>query len=81
MADRLPVGEENTRAADVWIVDCDLLPEGKRIVDLFRAGGRPERVILVAVDTPEVIVMTRHSLRGVDAATFLEHVILEPNAH
>lgn len=76
MAERLPTGEEATTTASVWIVDCDLIPEKARITDLFPSVGPVEQVILVSLDRPDIIVMRRYSLEGVDAATFLEDIIL-----
>ena len=76
VADHLPTADEEIIPTEVWIVDCAMVPSGTVISDLFRHPASPRKVVLVAVDAPELYLISRHSLRSVDAAALLEHLIL-----
>ncbi len=80
VAERLPVdGNDRTGGdvdADVWIVDASVISTGDELCRLFRGAHAPSRIILVAMDSPQIIVVTSHVIGEEDAAGFLENIIL-----
>lgn len=76
VTDHLPTADEEIFPTEVWIVDCAMVPCGTIVSDLFHQPGAPRKIVLVAVDAPEVYLISRHSLHGVDAAAFLEKLVL-----
>lgn len=74
VTDHMPADEPVD--AQVWILDCAQVTRGRPVPDLFRAYGGLKKIVLIAVDFPEAIVISRHSLQGVDAAAFLEKIAL-----